>query len=289
MLLRDRLNASLRGKEIFLSGCSGWFGRVLLSELDATQIPKLTTQSSRETKEFRFGELTRRAPGREMPSSADLFIDFAFQTRDKVLQSKRTSEEEAPNDGLITETINSLRDRRFAKYVGISSGAAVNAQPWDEYGLAKSKFENLYLEHRNPLDSVARVWSVSGSFCTKPEVFAFAGLMKQALHKSNIEISSAGRVLRRYCAIEEVLTLLLTTSAPPIFDSGGELVEIGELAKIIGSELNPAATVIRSVGSGTESAYFAATDDFEVLMESQGLVPMTIREQVVNALRGFEA
>jgi nucleoside-diphosphate-sugar epimerase len=88
---------------------------------------------------------------------------------------------------------------------------------------------------------------VTGSYCTKPESFAFTDLIAQA-KLGLIEIKAKHLVYRRYCPIEDVLALAMLASSPgsnPIFDTGGDLIEIGDLAKLVVELVNPNAEIRR--------------------------------------------
>jgi nucleoside-diphosphate-sugar epimerase len=103
--------------------------------------------------------------------------------------------------------------------------------------------------------SVARVWAVTGSYCTKPDTFAFTNLIAQA-KLGLIKIMANHLVYRRYCAVEDVLAIAMLPKRPgdiSVFDTGGDLIELGELAKIVVEYVNPNAEIRRQVDTGLPS------------------------------------
>ena len=183
-----------------------------------------------------------------------------------------------------------LLSQRYGRYLGVSSGAALNTFAGDKYGEAKSRFEDVFQSCHRSEDRVARVWSVSGAFCTKPSAFALTDFIRQASTGNVIRINSATPVFRRYCAIEEVFAVTILGDGRRLFDSGGTRVEMMDLAEAVRSVVNPAARIVRasSGGEAVGAEYFSTNDDFEISMSRLGLEPMKINEQIANAMRGLQ-
>jgi nucleoside-diphosphate-sugar epimerase len=137
--------------------------------------------------------------------------------------------------------------------------------------------------------SVARVWSVTGSYCTKPDSFAFTDLIAQA-KLGLIEVKAKRFVYRRYCAIDDVLALAMLPSAPesnPIFNTGGDLIELGELAKIVVELVNPNAKIRRQMNPKLPSDdYYSDSKDWAQLLQSADLARDSISDQVTRVARG---
>jgi len=156
------------------------------------------------------------------------------------------------------------------------------------YAAQKRIYESKISEISGALDcdiSVARVWSVTGSYCTKPQTFAFTDLIAQA-KLGLIEIKAKHLVYRRYCALEDVLALAMLPSAPggnPIFNTGGDLIELGELAKIVVDHVNPNAEIRRQIDPQlTPDDYHSDSRDWVELIQSANLAKDSISDQVTR-------
>jgi nucleoside-diphosphate-sugar epimerase len=288
LLLRELVSEALAGQTVVITGSSGWFGQALLALIDERQVKTLYLQSRNEVIVKVHGKLEDSIKPGDFKATADIIIDLAFETRDKHGSRSEVHDAISGNNSLLDAVDGYLTSRRFGRYLGISSGAALEQSTKDPYGSAKAQLEQIFLEKKTEEDRIARVWSVSGALCTKPKLFAFSDFITQAMQGDSIEVKATSLTYRRYCAIEEVLAVLISGKCPPLFDSGGQLVEIGDLALAIGKALNPSASVKREVDeTAAKSNYFSSEQSFEYCFTDLGLVPMTLEEQIENALRGL--
>jgi hypothetical protein len=101
-----------------------------------------------------------------------------------------------------------------------------------------------------------------------------------------IEIKAKHLVYRRYCALEDVLALAMLPSAPignPIFNTGGDLIELGELAKIVVDLVNPNAEIRRQIDPQlTPDDYHSDSRDWVELIQSANLAKDSISDQVTR-------
>lgn len=288
-LLRELVSEALAGQSVLVTGSSGWFGKALLPLVDQRRITVLYLQSRTQVVVHRHGKLADIIRPSDFRASADVIVDLAFETRDKHGSDSDVLAAIEGNNSLLGHVSDYLTKRRFGRYLGISSGAALANNPDDHYGFAKARLEEIFLEKRADVDKIARVWSVSGAFCIKPELFAFSDFMLQAMRGDSIEVRATSPTYRRYCAVEEVLALLISGNCPPLFDSGGALVEMGDLAVAVAKVLKPGASIERKLDPATPASnYYSSHQTFETCMESLGLIPMTLEEQIKNALRGLD-
>jgi nucleoside-diphosphate-sugar epimerase len=130
---------------------------------------------------------------------------------------------------------------------------------------------------------------VTGSYCTKPQAFAFTDLIAQA-KLGLIEIKAKHLVYRRYCAIEDVLAIAMLPTGPgsiPIFNTGGDLIELGELAKIIVDLVNPSAEIRRQMDPNLPpDDYHSDSKDWGEFVQSAELARDSISEQVTRVAGG---
>jgi nucleoside-diphosphate-sugar epimerase len=153
----------------------------------------------------------------------------------------------------------------------------------------ESKISEIAANHQSDI-SVARVWSVTGSYCTKPRAFAFTDLIAQA-KLGLIEIKAKHLVYRRYCALEDVLALAMLPSAPggnPMFNTGGDLIELGELAKIVVGLVNPNAEIRRQIDPQlTPDDYHSDSKEWGELVQSAKVTNDSISDQITRVSGGF--
>lgn len=179
-----------------------------------------------------------------------------------------------------------LQSVRGALYV--SSGAAV-AQLDSAYGLLKAEDEVRFMDfarsHSKPL-GIARIWSVSGRYCTKPSRFLFANLIQQALDQrsTSISVTADHFVWRRYVDAGQFLGSAMTrvwAGETGIWDSGGQLVSNVDLAMRVRDLLAPEKTVKYSLTSQLSDHYYVQKDDMSAFMAPSGTKPMTIDQQIL--------
>jgi hypothetical protein len=221
-------------------------------------------------------------------------IDSAFVTRERlpILGHKTYTE---TNQKLIDQSLLIAALPSVRKYIGFSSGATKHlaghtsfSLEENPYAAQKRIYESKISEIATNLQSdisVARVWSVTGSYCTKPQTFAFTDLIAQA-KLGLIEIKAKHFVYRRYCALEDVLALAMVPKTPgsvSIFDTGGGLIELGELAKIVVELLNPNAEIRRKVDPGLASDnYHSDGKGWDALLQSEDLALDPISNQIMR-------
>jgi nucleoside-diphosphate-sugar epimerase len=221
-------------------------------------------------------------------------IDTAFVTRERLKALGHKAYVET-NQRIIDQSIAIAALPSVRKYIGFSSGATMHLAGHtsfsieeNPYAAQKRIYESKMSEIAGALDcdvSVARVWSVTGSYCTKPGTFAFTDLIAQA-KLGLIEIKAKHLVYRRYCAIEDVLALAILTNAPesnPVFDTGGDLIEIGDLAKLVVELVNPNAEIRRQINPELASDdYHSDSKDWGELLISANLAMDSISQQVTR-------
>lgn len=249
---------------VLITGSSGWFGRTAIAmclelgqEFQAQSLSGIPFEVNGKTI---FPVCHSLSAAREF--DPEIVIDCAFATREKVnlLGSQRHLQ---TNREILSETLKLIHLPNLKGYLGFSSGAIENLTGRLEedaeshpYELAKKEFEN-QISHSHSSSSailnVARVWSVSGNLATKPDLFAFTDFIDQAL-KGHVEVRNREGGLRRYCSIEEVLAIGLARIARGdngIYNTGGEKIDLRELAELVCKILNPKAQI--SFGDETNS------------------------------------
>jgi nucleoside-diphosphate-sugar epimerase len=281
---------------VLVTGAGGWFGRTAVVMTREAGLHLLATGSKDQLIEIDGRTQAVNAQNLEIISAFEptVVIDTAFVTRERlpILGHKTYTE---TNQKLIDQSLSIAALPSVRKYIGFSSGATMHlaghtsfSLEENPYAAQKRIYESRISEMAAELQSnisVARVWSVSGSFCTKPLSFAFTDLIARA-KVGLIEIKAKHLVFRRYCAIEDVLALAMLpnpTVSNPIFDTGGDLIEIGDLAKLVVELVNSKAEIHRQIDLGlTSDDYRSDNSDWEKLVGAGLLSKDSIREQIAR-------
>jgi nucleoside-diphosphate-sugar epimerase len=279
-------------ERVAILGASGWVGKTagrLLDEL-GVGVLRFASQDRTEyingkTYEYHSFDISRI---REF--SPTVVIDAAFITREKITDAPLGSYVKA-NKALIEQALEVQRLPSLERFIGVSSGAAVphlkEVSPnfsLDPYGVLKATYEkrlkeNLELRLKT---TIARIWSVSGDLVTKPSLFAFSNLVRQA-QSGSISIEAQHEVWRRYVDLEDYLkvALLAHPAHDRVIESGGELVEIGQLAELIMGVLGRPQIVKRQmIASLPGDNYFSDGASWQKSVDQLKFEPKSLKEQI---------
>ncbi len=233
------------GDRVLLLGAGGWFGttalHLLAPSLGAARLRPITGRPRQV-----------RAAGRQWGLEAfdleqvrafrpTVVLDLAFLTREKVealgLEAYVLANSRLTSQFLMAASLPGVRAA-----VTASSGAALGLgghSGWDlernPYGFLKRAAETMAVEaaHESGIGmTVARAWSLSGGFVTRPRDYAFSDLILQA-PGGEVGVRSPQEVWRRYSLVEDFLAVALADALGGlvrVLDSGGPLTEIGGLA-----------------------------------------------------------
>lgn len=292
----DALRPLLDGSERFaVTGATGWFGRTALDLLDellgddaagrvtayASTAREVATRRGRLVHVRPLAELPRQSPG---PTH---LLHFAFLTRDQV----RTQGPEAyvhRNVAITMTVLEAIARARPAGLVLTSSGAVYGPDRTPTTDLAANPYGAL--KHLDELAltaavgavggtaAVARVFSVGGAGITKPELYALGSLISMAQRGGPLQVLATCPVVRSYAAVDEVVALSLWSvlrGQPVVFDSGGDAVEVEDLARVVAHAHGlPASAVQRRFDpAAPEDRYVGDPTVWTSLAASAGLSP----------------
>jgi nucleoside-diphosphate-sugar epimerase len=281
-------------ERVVILGASGWVGRTACNWLAqmGTQV-LLFAESSRIERigqsDYRFETFDIRKIRDFKPTTV---IDAAFITREKV-KTLPVESYIRSNTALIEQALELQRLSTVQKFIGVSSGASVPHLKLespdlalDPYGALKAIYERRLIKdpELRAKTTIGRIWSVSGSLVTKPSLFAFSGLIQQAL-SGHIEILATHRVWRRYVDLEDFIRVV-TLSSPGesrVIDSGGRKVELEQLAELIFATLGLTPSMKRVLIPGSaDDLYFSNESTWLDAAQHIGFVPLTLEEQIVK-------
>jgi len=279
----ENLGWSSRDRVLIL-GAGGWFGRTFL-DLIPQKMETLAIASRVRN------DIVTWDKERVQAFSPTIVANFAFLTPDQIA-IHGTSKYRIINTELTQRFLSCASMPMVRAALTVSSGAT-KSEPNSPYGALKLDEEQQALDliQANRSVVVARAYSVSGVHVRKPHQYAFSDLIRQAL-EGNVHISATFPVFRRYIDAGDYLrtcTTLLLAGKSGVIDSGGELIEINQLANRIVTRVNPAASITRvKMLTQVSSKYASDNTSWQTSHERIGLVPLTLDEQIVltsDALR----
>lgn len=212
------------------------------------------------------------------------FVHLAFLTRDKV--STFGTEEYSFRNLAITSRAIELIEQTRPRWVATVSSGAVFSKPGgplennllaNPYGFTKRIEETMLSQVAHDVGanfSVGRLWGAMGAYMPVNRAYAVSDFIVQA-HSSNlISIRAHHEVWRRYCDAQEFMNVLVTSAeshSRTFFDSGGDLIEIGELASKISKLTDSEVTVNRPATDGSPDRYFPESNKYDHLCETLGI------------------
>lgn len=278
---------------IVVTGASGWLGRELIHRLRtiSPQSPILALGS-------RAGELfagtTAATPVHQWSSyevaawNPTLAVHLAYLTKER-LETVEVDRYVAANACLTDAALGLYAIPTMRGVVVASSGAAIR-YPNDIYGRLKALDETAFANEGVRLaipTVVARAWSLSGRFCTKPQRFLLYDLITQALGpNSDIAISASHPVLRKYVDAGEYLAVCLAAVATGwsgTVDSTGTVIEAGQLVEAIQAVLGTHKPTQRLSVQGRPDDYYSDSTILDEWATKLGLSQAQLSEQIARS------
>jgi UDP-glucuronate decarboxylase len=295
--LSSVLQRYLRGDEFFaVTGATGWLGRCALDVLDETlgapqALTKVAAFASRPTTLVtaagRRVDVRPLAELRDQVPSPTHILHFAYLTKDR-LDDLPLPAFVSNNIAITTALVDALQRHRPRGLVAASSGAVYE----DGGDLATDLEHNAYgtLKHLDELVLhsacqgthtvlvVPRIFSLAGGAITKPDRYALGDLVKSGLAGEALRVDSPSPIIRTYADIRSVVGLalwLMLNERSATFDTGGDELEVGELALAVARALDlPEDSVSRATGT-TRGAdrYVGDPASWHQLLDEAGIRP----------------
>jgi nucleoside-diphosphate-sugar epimerase len=290
------------GARVLVLGAGGWFGStgleliaasgrdVAVLALTATPRTAVGYGQSWPLVAWDWDQIERFAP--------TLVLNCAFRTREQVDQVGH-EQYVADNAQLTARFLRTLTLPTVSAALTFSSGAA--AVPSDggiadletnPYGYLKWCEEvlaaNLAASAGVAL-VIARTWSVSGPLVRRPHDYGFSDIILQAA-SGHIALRAANQVWRRYVGADELLAVCLAkalSGCSATVESGGPLVELGELAALVTALVAPHATVERPAADGEADHYHSDGHSWSEICGELRYDPAPIEEQIVFTAAGL--
>jgi nucleoside-diphosphate-sugar epimerase len=268
---------------ILILGAGGWFGQTMLNMLGPST-PTLAISSAP-------GKGQSRWDINEVENFRPTFVaNFAFLTRNRQSQYRRETYI-SMNLELIERMKYAAQLKTVKGLITVSSGASQDSEARDGlesreiYGALKRLEEMTALACQNSARSavILRAYSVSGPYVRNPQQYAFSSFVEQGVQEKEIKISSTYPVLRRYVSVGDLLAVGLRQAKSGfsgVIESGGELIELQELAHLVGEYLKVPVIERKSLDLSQCDNYYSDNSSWEQNLKETGLQPLTLRQQV---------
>jgi nucleoside-diphosphate-sugar epimerase len=284
--------------DFLISGASGWMGREAIAALldaghSAEKIRPLS--SSKPTLRIHGADLKNyRGNSNLFDESWGVYLHTAFLTREFYNDVGPDRYREI-NLGIISSTSREIRMGRPKSVVLISSGSTRRLPGGSKSDPSFREYAELKRIETSELTQAAVdvganvvegvLYSATGRYMKNPISFAIGNLLNQA-KEGHVVIDANSQVWRRYCDAGQYLQVLMQSALQGEsvqIDSGGELVELGELGEMCLDLFNKAQGIPRKIDlKSLPDFYFSTSTSFEARLVPLGLRPLSIREQLEN-------
>lgn len=289
------LSRLLAGQRILILGAGGWFGTTLLDELKVfPRASVLALASRRRTHQVnqRVWHLQTWDEYLVRAFQPTVVANFAFLTRERFDAANPVSYI-ASNRALIAQFMTAASLPSVSIALTCSSGAAtIVSADLNPYGRLKHEEEQaaLALARSGRTVVVGRAWSVSGPHVRRPHAYAFSDLILQAA-TGEMFITAEQPTYRRYVDVGDFLHVCLglaTQMWSGVIDSGGELVEMRELAELIRQQINCRARISRAtVTTHAARVYASSNENWNEACVRFGAQPASLEQQVHMTAQGL--
>lgn len=291
------------------TGASGWIGRATLELLfntlgaDAFGGRVVAFGSSQRAIDFGEGRAIEQKALADIASLAPiptLVLHLAFLTKDKV--AGMDEDDYRRSNRKLSQTVLDALDAIDARAVFVaSSGAAAFAddptasEAMRLYGSLKKADEDAFsawADSHGRRAVIARIFALSGPHINKHETYALASFIKDALAGRAISIRADHPVYRAYVAIRELMSLIFAamldgSTGVLHFSTGGERLEMQEVAKVVSATLGP-VTINRPPVNGNRTDEYVGYDvTYRQLLATYFLEHLPFAQQVEETAAFF--
>lgn len=289
------------GHRIVITGAGGWIGLALLDLLSVALGPEVVRERVRA-----FGSSARDlvlADGSTLPQAAlssitDLphaptwVFHTAFLTKDRAVAMDER-DYAASNRAITGQVLAALDAIGTTGLFVASSGAAAKVVAGSAQGALKL-YGQLKLEEeerfaawaheRQATAAIVRIYALLGPRINKPEAYAIASFILDALAGRPVAVRSPRQVVRAYASLRELLSLVLAMmlrdEGVSCFDSGGEPMELGDIARLVAS-LVPGCGVDRAAIIAPDADIYHGDDaSYDALLRSHGIARVPLIEGI---------
>jgi UDP-glucuronate decarboxylase len=299
------IEAAIRacGARIVVTGAGGWIGLATLELLSSALGSAFAARvqcfgASRRVLTLQDGTRIEQRPLVEIGKLAaepTIVLHLAFLTKERAEAMDEAAYCEA-NRQLYRAVLAALDGLGAIAVFVASSGAAAVAGDAEAtasmrlYGSLKREQEDAFAnwaEQRRKRAVIARIFNLSGPHINKHSSYALASFILDALAGRPIAIQARHRVVRSYVAIRELMALAFALlldggSGVTRFDSGGEPMEMQDIAQAVADALGPVGIDRPATDGGTEDRYAGNGEAYAALLAAHGIEPVPFERQVIE-------
>ena len=297
--------------KVLVTGATGWLGRETVARVLEGKFEGITQSdlllASSNGRDLELDSLgvyptvaLENLSHRESTNSIEGLVHLAFITKDKTTQYS-FSEYVAKNIELISAACEIIERDKPKWVVVVSSGAIIDRATLEiennvvrnPYGFCKRIEEALIAESARKVGAnivIGRLWGGTGLYMPVKRAYAISDFIESAKESGAIRINSGGEVIRRYCDAGDFMEVLVRSAIQgdtTTLDSGGSIIEVGELAKVISARLGE-ISISRSEVPTAVDDYYPRGSEFEELAKSVGVQLHGIDEQVLRTLKSHK-
>lgn len=235
---------------ILITGASGWLGKSGFHSMMKMYPNAELFLAASSNKKIQIGrsyyEAIDLASSELLSVRFDGIIHLAFLTRDKI--AAYGTENYIQKNTLITNSVVRIIENSKPDWLTtVSSGAAIkysDSLEENPYTICKINEERILADLSRSIDSnfsVGRLWGSLGLDMPINRNYAVSDFIMQALETREIQVKAKGLVHRKYVDSREFMQVCISSAISGFndtFESGGQLIEVGELANRIGARLN---------------------------------------------------
>jgi nucleoside-diphosphate-sugar epimerase len=292
-------------QRVVITGAGGWIGRAtlaLLADALGSDVHRRVVCFGSAARQLKLGiGLTfDQRPLTELPSldwHETVLLHLAFLTKDKVA-GMPAGEYRRANLALSATVMSALEGIGANRVFLASSGAAGFADDENAasdlrfYGQLKRDDEDRFATWANESSDrrlvIGRIFNISGPHINKHQHYALASLILDALAGRELTIKAPHAVVRGHVAIRELMSLVFalllhkTSDAVTRFESGGEPMELGEVATVVAEELGTSVAARGPLLREGANVYVGDHEAYSDLLARHGVEPVSFRTQVVE-------
>jgi len=297
--------------KVLISGATGWLGtesvaRVLEGKFEGVTEQNLLLCSSdgRNLKLDSSNTLPtlklQSLSGDQGVKNLDGLVHLAFLTKDKSADYS-FSDYVAKNIALISAACEIIERDKPKWVVVVSSGAIIDRDSLEvennvarnPYGFCKRIEEVLLSDAAHKVGAnivIGRLWGGTGLHMPIKRAYAISDFIETFKESGAIRITSGGDVMRRYCDAGDFMEVLIKSAIRgdnTTIDSGGPIIELGDLAELLIS-VTGTGSISRSTEPSAVDDYYPRGTEFEELAHSVGVPLHGISEQVLRTLTSHE-
>jgi len=294
-----------------ITGASGWLGRefiyFLFNNSLVSSLEEFQLFASKD-KKLNFGEFgiaqarsLLDTPEKEVEST-EYFVHLAFLTRDKIPQYGLNRYIEI-NEALTDKSIFLISQCKPRFIINVSSGAVFDSKSKElsigyagnPYGFGKLGEERKLIETSLEISAniiIGRLWGCTGRYMPINLAYAISDLIYSALTKREMNVNSAHQVWRRYVDAGEfmyLLSQLVRSESSLLLDSGGEIIEIGELARLISEQLGKIQLNRPPLAPSKIDDYYPKSNEFNLQAQRLGVNLANLETQVSRTIMGHRS